>query len=162
MELQVSCKSGNVHLCCQVQQHHADLHLRHKTTISFLILLFFTSLIFPSIYTNFAISKDPTPIFILSRFASFLSFIIVTTGKLIVDWGGGDQQLGQRLASVLLIYFFQFQKNKRPTKKARTLRRNNCSLSESKSWACFLKLEGEFKINQDIDSKKEHTHASRP
>ena len=41
------------------------------------------------IFTNFSILKYPTPIFISPHFSSFLYFIIMTTGNLMVDLGGG-------------------------------------------------------------------------
>ena len=55
----------------------------YKPTSFVLILLLFPSLIFTVI-------EVPTPIFVLSRFASYILFILVPTGKLLVDLGGGS------------------------------------------------------------------------
>ena len=95
MDLQGSCKAGNFHLCCQAQKHHSDLQIfgdRFYTykypTSSFNILLISPSLV-SSISLTFGGTKDPTPIFILPNFSSFLPFIIVSKGKLLVDLGGG-------------------------------------------------------------------------
>ena len=59
-----------------------------RPTTSFLIIIIFLSLVL-SISPTFSVTKNPTPIFILTHLASFLSFIIITTGKLIVNLGGG-------------------------------------------------------------------------
>ena len=61
-----------------------------QPTISFLVLLIFPSLIFSSISLTFTVTEIPTPIFILSLFASSLAFVIVPTGKLLGDLGGGS------------------------------------------------------------------------
>ena len=65
------------------------VHLSGVSTHSFLVLLLFPSLILLSIYPTFTVTEVPTPIFILSRFSSFLVFLIVPKGKLLVDLGGG-------------------------------------------------------------------------
>ena len=61
-----------------------------QPTSSFLILLLFPSLIISSISPTFTVTEVPTLIFVLSRFASFLFFVVVPTGKLLVDLGGGS------------------------------------------------------------------------
>ena len=62
-----------------------------EPTSFFLLLLLFSSLIFSSIFLTFDVTEVNTPIFVLSGFASFLLFIIVPTGKLLVDlWGGSN------------------------------------------------------------------------
>ena len=48
------------------------------------------SLIFSSISRTFYVTESPTPIFGLSRFNSFLLFVIVPTAKLLVDLGDGS------------------------------------------------------------------------
>ena len=93
-----------------------------QSTRSFLILLHFPSLIFSSIYPTFTVTKFLTPIFFLCRLSSFLLFVIVPTGKLVVDLGGviRDQTV------------FQFQQKIESIKKLpRALRTNNYSLRES-------------------------------
>ena len=59
------------------------------TNRSSLVFLRLPSMVFFSVSPTFAVTKYPTPIFILPRFASLLSFIIVTTGKLMIDFEGG-------------------------------------------------------------------------
>ena len=56
-------------------------------TRSFFCPYAFSSLIL-SIHTTSAVKKYPTPIFILPRFSSFLSLIILSTGMMLVDLGG--------------------------------------------------------------------------
>ena len=53
-------------------------------------IYFFPSLIFSSISPTSTVTEVPTPIFVLSRFASLPLFVIFTTGKLFVDLGGGS------------------------------------------------------------------------
>ena len=52
-------------------------------------MLLLSSLLFFFIYTIFNFTTDLTLIFVLSCSASFLSFEIFTTGKLVVDLGRG-------------------------------------------------------------------------
>ena len=59
----------------------------YKPNSSFLILLIFPSLIFSWISPNFNVIEIPTPIFILSRFSSFLILLIVQASHLLVDLG---------------------------------------------------------------------------
>ena len=70
----LSCISGN----------HIDFETNN--TISFIINIIYYSLFF-FISLTFAVTKDPTLIFILTRFGFFLSFIIVSKVKLIIDLG---------------------------------------------------------------------------
>ena len=49
----------------------------------------FPSLIFSLISPTFTVTEVPTPIFILSCFASFLLFVFFSTAELLVDLGGG-------------------------------------------------------------------------
>ena len=41
---------------------------------------------------SFCVTEVPTPIFVLFRFASFFRFVVVPTGKLLVDLGGGSNK----------------------------------------------------------------------
>ena len=103
-----------------------------KPTSSFLILLLFSSLIFSLISLTFNATEVPTPIFVLSCFASFLFFVIVPTGKLLVDLGNeSDWQLWLRFEIVLSNRFSIPTKNTNKQKIARALRTNNSFLGES-------------------------------
>ena len=61
---------------------------------SSLIFMLPPSLVLSSIYPTFTVTEVLTPNFVLSRFDSFLLFIIFLTGKILVDLVGGiDYQL---------------------------------------------------------------------
>ena len=103
-----------------------------EPTSSFLILLLFSSLIFSLISPTFNATEVPTPIFVLSCFASFILFVIVPTGKLLVDLGDGSYwQLWLRFEIVLSNHFSIPTKDTNNQKIARALRTNNSFLSES-------------------------------
>ena len=53
-----------------------------------LVLLVILSLAFSSISLTFYFRTDPTPIFVVLLFASLVSFVVVTTGNLVVDLVG--------------------------------------------------------------------------
>ena len=59
-------------------------------------LYFLPSLIFSLISPNFTVTEVPTLIFVLSFFAFFLVFVIVPTGKLLVDLGIVISDCGRR------------------------------------------------------------------
>ena len=81
-----------------------------EPTSSFLILLLFSLPDLSSISPTFTVTEAPTPIYLLSRFASFLLQVIVTTGSfwlifgvgLIIDCGSDSRVCCQTV-------FFQFQ-----------------------------------------------------
>ena len=100
------------------------------TATYLLILVILPSLLLYLIYLSSDIIIDPTPIFILIRFFSFTSFIVATTGNLVVDLGCRDQL---SITSVInnrsfeLVFVWKFT----PTKNYRTLLSNSFSIHES-------------------------------
>ena len=106
-------------------------------TSYFLILLPFPSLVL-SVYLTFAVTKEPTPVFILPHFAFFLYIIILSTCKLIINL---DVEVNYWLCLRSAIALFNTfvcvksnsYKNQNPTKNARALRKNNYSTRKSES-----------------------------
>ena len=82
----------------------------HPTTNYFLILLILPSLVFSSISQTFAFTMDPILIFVLICFFSFISFIVLITGKLMVDLGEGYYWFQYRLATITLNCFLLAKK----------------------------------------------------
>ena len=75
--------------------NNCDSWTHHNSSL--LILLIYTSMVFSYISPTFAVTINPTPIFVFTRFVSFLFFIIVATGKLMVELigGGGVHNCGR-------------------------------------------------------------------
>ena len=102
-----------------------------QSTRSFLVLLLFPSLIFSPISPAFTLIEVPTPIFFLSHFASFLLFVIVPTGKLLVDLGEVIGDCGSNSRVCCQTVFSFPTKNKSQQKTAQALRTKNSSLRKS-------------------------------
>ena len=107
----------------------------HPTT-SFLILLLLPSLVIFSNSPTLAFTTDPTPIFFLVCFFISISYLIVTTGELMVDLDKGDQIDIKVANSERMVDFFCVKKSFQQKyinrqKIARALRTNNYSLRKS-------------------------------
>ena len=95
------------------------------TTVSFLVLLLLPSLAFPSIYPAFVVTTDPTTIFFLPRFASFLSLISGWTGEVLIVLGGrGPLVISEAISKLAVEFFCVFLQENRSQQK-------NAWLSES-------------------------------
>ena len=104
---------------------------RKHTNISLPILLLLLSLVCFSTYPTKAFTMDPTLIFVLICFLSFLYFIVVITCKIMVDLGVEGNYL---VISNSTVDFFCVKSNsnkkQNPTKHSHDLRSDYSSLRE--------------------------------
>ena len=70
---------------------------------SFPTLLLIPPLAFSYISSTSSITTEPTPIFVLIQFIYLIHFMIMETGKLMFDWGGGGMK---RLTIVVEITYW--------------------------------------------------------
>ena len=75
--------------------------------------MIFPFLVFSSISPTFDVMKYPTPIFILVHFSSFLSFIIMTTAKIVFGLVGGGGDIAVDISKCAADLFILTESNKK-------------------------------------------------